>query len=104
MRTFNHETIIVDEIIAAKKTFKQHQNDGKAIRDIQTIIEDTKIAIDNIQEVLSNSKLIQQVWLRIRNADTSIGDEILGTKEHGNNGSRYRPYLTLDGKNIIEIC
>ena len=103
MRTFNNETIKVNDIIAAKKALRQQQNNNDAIKNVQDIIADTPVAIDNIQEMRSNSDLLQQVWIRIRNADTSFGDNILGTSEQGSNGSHYRPYLALDGKNIIQI-
>ena len=89
--------------LTTKKEYKQHDNDKSIKAKYNSLIGDTYIAIENIEEVLNDLNELQRLKVSIENEDTSFANAILGTSNYGNNDSCYRSYLTIDGKNVIEI-
>ena len=103
MKTFTYSQCNNEFVLSIKKEYKQHDNDSSIKAKYNSLIGDTYIAIENIEEVLSDTDVLQELKVSIENEDTSFANTILGTSNYGNNDSCYRSYLTIDGKNVIEI-
>lgn len=103
MKTFTYSQCNNEFVLSIKKGYKQHDNDSSIKAKYNSLIGDTYIAIENIEEVLSDTDVLQELKVSIENEDTSFANTILGTSNYGNNDSCYRSYLTIDGKNVIEI-
>lgn len=103
MKTFTYSQCNNEFVLSIKKEYKQHDNDSSTKAKYNSLIGDTYIAIENIEEVLSDTDALQKLKVSIENEDTSFANTILGTSNYGNNDSCYRSYLTIDGKNVIEI-
>lgn len=103
MKAFTYSQCNNEFVLSIKKEYKQHDNDSSTKAKYNSLIGDTYIAIENIEEVLSDTDALQELKVSIENEDTSFANTILGTSNYGNNDSCYRSYLTIDGKNVIEI-
>lgn len=103
MKSFKYSQCNNEFVLNIKKEYKQHDNDSSAKSKYNSLIGDTYIAIENIEEVLTDLDELQKLKVSIENEDTSFANTILGTSNYGNNDSCYRSYLTIDGKNVIEI-
>ena len=103
MKTFTYSQCNNEFVLSIKKEYKQHDNDSSIKAKYNSLIGDTYIAIENIEEVLSDTDVLQELKVSIENEDTSFANTVLGTSNYGNNDSCYRSYLTIDGKNVIEI-
>jgi hypothetical protein len=103
MKTFTYSQCNNEFVLSIKKEYKQHDNDSSTNTKYNSLIGDTYIAIENIEEVLSDTDALQELKVSIEKEDTSFANTILGTSNYGNNDSCYRSYLTIDGKNVIEI-
>lgn len=103
MKSFKYPQCNNAFVLTTKKEYKLHPDDNSAKSKYVSFVGDTYIAIENIEEVLSDTDALQELKVSIENEDTSFANTILGTSNYGNNDSCYRSYLTIDGKNVIEI-
>ena len=103
MKAFTYSQCNNEFVLSIKKEYKQHDNDSSIKAKYNSRIGDTYIAIENIEEALSDTDVLQELKVSIENEDTSFANTILGTSNYGNNDSCYRSYLAIDGKNVIEI-
>ena len=103
MKSFSYPQCNNAFVLTTKKEYKQHPDDNSVKSKYVSLVGDTYIAIENIEEVLTDLDELQKLKVSIENEDTSFANTILGTSNYGNNDSYYRSYLTIDGKNVIEI-
>lgn len=103
MKSFTYQSCNNEAVLSVKKEFKQNPNDSSIKSKYESLIGDTYIAIENIEEALNDLNELQKLKALIDNEDTSFANVILGTSNRGNNDSCYRAYLTIDGKSIIEV-
>lgn len=103
MKSFKYPQCNNAFVLTTKKEYKLHPDDNSAKSKYVSLVGDTYIAIENIEEALTDLDELQKLKVSIENEDTSFANTILGTSNYGNNDSCYRSYLTIDGKNVIEI-
>ena len=103
MKSFKYPQCNNAFVLTTKKEYKLHPDDNSAKSKYVSLVGDTYIAIENIEEALTDLDELQKLKVSIENEDTSFANTILGTSNYGNNNSCYRSYLTIDGKNVIEI-
>lgn len=103
MKSFTYQSCNNEAVLSVKKEYKQNPNDSSIKSKYESLIGDTYIAIENIEEALNDLNELQKLKALIDKEDTSFANVILGTSNRGNNDSCYRAYLTIDGKSIIEV-
>ena len=103
MKSFTYSQCNNEFVLTTKKEYKQHPDDDSVKSKYVSLVDDTYVAIENIEEVLNDLNELQKLKVSIENEDASFANTILGTSNYGNNNSCYRSYLTIDGKNVIEI-
>ncbi|MBR2101893.1 MAG: hypothetical protein IJ928_03980 [Prevotella sp.] len=101
MKKFNFETQTAEKISQIKKDAKQFSNQPTIVEKYTKVLEDTQFAIDNIVDCITNRSVLRKVYIDFSNGDVSFLDALLGLDERGENGSRYRDFLTLDEANIV---
>lgn len=102
MELFTIQNCNPEYVIGLKNQYKKFAN-KQEVRDAFTkLLNETHIAIRNIEELLHDSEHLQKLLLSLRQCDTAILDSVLGTCEQGQNNSHYRAYLALDEKSVIE--
>ena len=103
MKSFNNKSFTAEEAVEIKNLSKRFPNKEEIQKSFKTAINDTYIAIDNLEEAINSPKILSSIIGLIQNEDTSFAIELLGTTEQGNNNSHYRAFFTIDGKAILEI-
>lgn len=103
MREFNNSECTSDYIRNIKKQKKGISNNSKILEEYNKVIEDTKIAIENLTDYINSHELLNGLLLKIQQEDSSFLVRALGLTKRGNNSSYYRGYLALDAQNIIEF-
>lgn len=103
MKAFNFKTQKADNIIAIKKNYKTNSNNPDTIRDYHKVLEDSQIAIDNIEECLNDRNTLRQIYVGFNKGDTSFLDNVIGLDSRGLNDSHYRDFLTLDTANVVGV-
>lgn len=103
MKYFTYPQCNNEFVRATKKDYKLYPNNNLIKSKYISLIGDTYTAIENIEEVLNDLTELEKLKEIISKEDTSFANVILGTSNYGKNNSYYRAYLSIDGKNVIEI-
>lgn len=103
MKYFTYPQCNNEFVRATKKDYKLYPNNNLIKSKYISLIGDTYTAIENIEEVLNDLTELEKLKEIIGKEDTSFANVILGTSNYGKNNSYYRAYLSIDGKNVIEI-
>ncbi len=103
MKSFNNKSFVAEKAVEIKESSKRFPNNEEIQDSFNTAIEDTYIAVENLEGVINNTEVLSSITDSIRNEDTSFARDLLGTIEQGNNNSHYRAFFTIDGKAILEI-
>lgn len=103
MQDFIYSECDSNNIIEIKKLVKKFANKEKYIKNYQNIITDTKTARENIATCLNSDEELKKRLSLIQKENIGFLDDVLGLKERGNNNSRYRAYLSMEGNYIVEI-
>lgn len=103
MRKFNNSICTSDDIRKIKRQRKNFANNPKISSEYDKVVEDTKIAIENLTEYINNPELLNQLLLKIQEEDSTFLVGALGLTKRGNNDSYYRGYLALDARNVVEF-
>lgn len=94
MREFNNSECTSDYIRNIKKQKKGIANNPKILEEYNKVIEDTKIAIENLTEYINNHELLNGLLLKIQQEDSSFLVGALGLTKRGNNSSYYINCMT----------
>ena len=103
MKSFNNRECNAQYVSKIKKLYKQQSNNPNIIQQYNAILKDTNIAIENLNECINSSVMLNNMFNSIKQEDISFMKELLGVTGQGNNESLYRGYLALNGKNILEL-
>lgn len=103
MNQFNLPSCSSEDVMMVKKDIKTKSNNKSVQAAYQSLFGDTQIAVSNIQECLNNPNDIEQRLSLIHNGDVSFADDIIGLTPRGNGASRYRAFLALNERDILEI-
>lgn len=103
MNQFNLPSCSSEDVMRVKKDIKTKSNNKSVQAAYQSLFGDTQIAVSNIQECLNNPNDIEQRLSLIHNGDVSFADDIIGLTPRGNGASRYRAFLALNERDILEI-
>lgn len=103
MKSFNNRECSAQYVLKIKKLYKQQLNNPNIIQQYNAILNDTNIAIENLNECINSSVMLNNMFNSIKQEDISFMKELLGVTGRGNNESLYRGYLALNGKNILEL-
>ena len=103
MKSFNNRECSAQYVLKIKKLYKQQSNNPNIIQQYNAILNDTNIAIENLNECINSSVMLNNMFNSIKQEDISFMKELLGVTGRGNNESLYRGYLALNGKNILEL-
>ena len=101
--TFTYSGLPSQNIYDIKERFRQQRNNEEAKNAFNTILNETQIAISNINEIIKSETELRQLVIKLRHNDISFAKDVLGLAPKGKNGSYYRAFLAMDEKNIIEI-
>ena len=86
-----------------KTTKKRQSNNKNAIDNFSLLLNDTKIAIGNIESCLESEEESRRIYVKMVNGDMTFADDMLGLSQKGENDSHYRSYLALDKTSVIEV-
>lgn len=103
MKSFNNRECNAQYVSKIKKLYKQQSNNPNIIQQYNAILKDTNIAIENLNECINSSVMLNNMFNSIKQEDISFMKELLGVTGQGNNESLYRGFLALNGKNILEL-
>lgn len=103
MKIFNNQECNAQYVLKIKKLYKQQSNNRNIMQRYNAILNDTKIAIENLDECINSSEMLNNMFNSIKQENISFMKELLGVTGQGNNESLYRGYLALNGKNILEL-
>jgi len=103
MNEFNISSCSSKDVIKVKKNFKAKSHDKSVQTAYQSLLDDTQIAVNNLQECLTNPNEMEHRLSLIHNNDVSFADDIIGLTPRGNSTGRYRAFLSLNKKDILEI-
>ena len=103
MKSFNNQECSAQYVLKIKKLYKQQSNNLNIIQQYNAILNDTNIAIENLNECINSSVMLNNMFNSIKQEDISLMKELLGVTGRCNNESLYRGYLALNGKNILEL-
>ena len=66
MRKFNKSICTSDDIRKIKRQRKNLANNSKILSEYDKVVEDTKIAIENLTEYINDPELLNQLLLKIQ--------------------------------------
>ena len=78
MKSFNNRECSAQYVLKIKKLYKQQLNNPNIIQQYNAILNDTNIAIENLNECINSSVMLNNMFNSIKQEDISFMKELLG--------------------------